>query len=577
MKKFLLGVLCGVVVAGLAGVIFVFSMIRLSDTKPAIAANSALLLRLEGEVPERPPVEIPFGPFEGQSPATVRDLWSGLKRAAADSRIKAVVLAPRSLSVGWGKLQELRDSVAAFRKSGKPVYAFLRMPGAKEYYLATAADRIYAAPEDYIDVKGLRVEAMFFKNTLDKIGVQMEVEHVGKYKDAYDVFTRTSLSPESREVYNALLDQYYGDLASTIANGRKKTVDEAKALIDRGPFVAREAKDAGLLDALGYEDQVMGDLKDKLKAGDLKRISHREYLRALTPDPSRARIALVVGEGAITQGSGSESPFGSDDGIQSGSFIRQLKRVKDDSGIKGVIVRVDSPGGDAIASDDILHEMKELSKKKPVVISMSDVAASGGYFIAATGDPIVAYSNTITGSIGVITARLNARALYDKIGIQKEILSRGRFSAMDSDYKPLTEAEREKIQQSIESTYKGFVDRVATARKKKYDDVDAIAQGRVWLGAQARQNGLVDELGGLDKAVEMIRKKANIGADQQVALVPYPSRRSLFELLLNRNEDSALMESELRRFTAQFPGARWLSAALRGGTLMLMPAHFDVH
>lgn len=577
MKKFLLGVLCGVVVAGLAGVIFVFSMIRLSDTKPAIAANSALLLRLEGEVPERPPVEIPFGPFEGQSPATVRDLWSGLKRAAADSRIKAVVLAPRSLSVGWGKLQELRDSVAAFRKSGKPVYAFLRMPGTKEYYLATAADRIYAAPEDYIDVKGLRVEAMFFKNTLDKIGVQMEVEHVGKYKDAYDVFTRTSLSPESREVYNALLDQYYGDLASTIANGRKKTVDEAKALIDRGPFVAREAKDAGLLDALGYEDQVMGDLKDKLKAGDLKRISHREYLRALTPDPSRARIALVVGEGAITQGSGSESPFGSDDGIQSGSFIRQLKRVKDDSGIKGVIVRVDSPGGDAIASDDILHEMKELSKKKPVVISMSDVAASGGYFIAATGDPIVAYSNTITGSIGVITARLNARALYDKIGIQKEILSRGRFSAMDSDYKPLTEAEREKIQQSIESTYKGFVDRVATARKKKYDDVDAIAQGRVWLGAQARQNGLVDELGGLDKAVEMIRKKANIGADQQVALVPYPSRRSLFELLLNRNEDSALMESELRRFTAQFPGARWLSAALRGGTLMLMPAHFDVH
>ncbi len=575
MKKFLLGILCGVVLAGLIGVIFVFSIIRLSDTKPAVADNSALVLKLEGDVPEKPAVEIPFGPFESQSPTTVRELWSGLRRAAADSRIKAVVLAPRGLSVGWAKLEEIRDSLAAFRKSGKPVYASLRMPGAKEYYIAAGADRIYSAPEDYIDVKGLRIEAAFFKNTLDKVGVQMEVVHAGKYKDAYDMFTRTSLSPESLEVYNGLLDQYYGDLAATISKGRKKTIEEAKAIIDRGPFVAKAAKAAGLLDALGYEDDVMTDLKNQLKSEPLKKIGHKDYFRSLTPEQGGSRIALIVGQGAILQGSG-DAGFGGEQTLTSGGFIKLLRRVRDDSSIKGVIVRVDSPGGDAIASDDMLHEMKDLSQKKPLVISMSDVAASGGYFIAATGDPIIAYPNTITGSIGVITARPNMHGLYDKLGISKEILSRGKFAAMDSDYKPLTDAEREKLKESIDSTYQGFVSRVATARKKKYEEIEPLAQGRVWLGTQAKANGLVDELGGLDRAVELVKQKAKLGADQKVTLVPYPQRRSLFDVLMNHSDDSSVVETQLSRLLSQFPSRDWIRAALQGGTLMLMPIDFAI-
>jgi protease-4 len=417
---------------------------------------------------------------------------------------------------------------------------------------------------------------MFFKNTLDKVGVKMEVEHAGKYKDAFDVFTRNSLSPESREVYNQLLDQYYANLVDVIAAGRKKTPEDARALIDKGPFVARDALAGGLVDVLGYEDQVFDDLKGRLKQGVVKRIGVRDYLKGLSPLEGSARIALVVGQGTIVQGGGGDNPFGGSEGITSGGFIRLLDRVKDDSGIKGVIVRVDSPGGDAIASDDILHQMKELSRKKPVVLSMGDVAASGGYFIAATGDPIVAYPNTITGSIGVLTARVNLRGLYDKLGIQKEILSRGQFAAMDSDYKPLTSAERAKIRESIDATYRGFVSRVASARKKKYEEIEPLAQGRVWLGAQAKNNGLVDELGGLDRAVELIRQKAKIRADQKISLIPYPPRRSLFDVLTSRMDDSSVVEAQLARWLRKVPGGDWINAALNGGALMLMPYSITV-
>lgn len=576
MKKFLLGLLCGVVLAGLIAVIFVFAVARLADTKPSIADNSTLVLKLEGDLPEKAPVEIPLGLFENSSPITVRDLWATLHRASTDSRIHAVVIVPRSLSIGWGKLQEVRECLIAFKKSGKPVYASLRMPGLREYYVATAADKIYTAPEDYLDIKGLRLEAMFFKNTLDKVGAQMEVEHVGKYKDAYDAFTRTSLSPESKQVYNELLDQYYNNLAEVIGAGRKKSPDEVKAIIDKGPFVAKEALANGLVDALGYEDQVYEDLKARLKSGDVKKIGQRDYIRALSPEEGRAKIALIVGQGVITQGSGNESPFGGDDGLTAASFNKLLRRVKADSSIKGVIVRIDSPGGDAIASDDILHEMKDLSAKKPTVISMGDVAASGGYFMAMTGDPILAYPNTITGSIGVITAHINLRNLYDKLGIQKELLSRGRFAAMDSDYKPMTPEEHDKLRSSIQSTYKGFVDRVAAGRKKKYEDVDELAQGRVWLGAQAKQNGLVDELGGLDRAVEMIKQRAKLSADQKVVLVPYPPKRSLFEVLMTRSDEASMIEARMSREIAKIPGGDWINAAMHGGVMMLMPYQITV-
>ena len=562
MKKFLLGLLAGLVLAGLTAVILFFVMVRMGGRRPAIADGSTLVLRLEGEISERSGVEVPIPMFDGAR-LTTHDTWSILKKAAADPKIKAIALMPAKLQAGWGKLNEIRMGLASFKKSGKPVYAWLRTPRTREYYLATVADKIYIAPEDIVDVKGLRAEVMFLKGTLDKLGVEAEIEHAGKYKDAGDIFTRTSLSPESREVLNSVLDGVYAHFLETVSAGRKKSPEQMKALVDQGPFLPDNALSLGLVDGLLYEDEVFGELKKKLGQEEIKKVSHRAYSRVPAASlglEGKRRIALVVGEGPIVRGSNPD-PFGNDDGIGSDSFIKLLRTVGDNKNIEGVIVRIDSPGGDAMASDDILREIKLLGKKKPLVFSMADLAASGGYYMALSGDPIVAYPNTLTGSIGVIYGKMTLRGLYEKAGVTKEILQRGRFAALDSDYQPLTEDGRKKLRESIDHIYKGFVSRVAEARKRKYDEVEPLAQGRVWLGSQARQNGLVDEIGGLDRAIELVKRKAKIDPGEQIRLIPYPGRRTLFEMLFDRSGESvfdAILNARTNAlFRQAFAGFNW--------------------
>jgi len=570
MKKFLLGFAIGIVFAGLVVLILGFAAVRMAATlggeRPvSVADTSALVLNLEGSVPEQAPVDIAIPFLQQNPPLTVLDTWKLLRRATGDTRVKALILEPRGLDAGWAKLEELRSEILAFKASGKPVYAFLRNAGTREYYLATAADKIYMAPEDELDVKGLRAELLFLKGTLDKLGVSMEFEHVGKYKDAPDTFTKTSPSPETLEVTNQILDQYYGNLIQVMADGRKLPAGAVRGVIDQGPFIGQSALDSGLVDGLIFEDEMLAQLNTQLKA-DLKKIGARSYSKAAGADPTgRPRIAYVTGDGEITRGNPGEDA--SDNGITAFGMVKQLRAVANDSSIKGVIVRVDSPGGDGIASDDILHEMKVLSKKKPVLISMSDLAASGGYFIAMTGDPVLAYSNTLTGSIGVFFGKVDLRGLYDKIGLKKELLTRGRFAAIDSEYKPLTPEEREKVQKEIQVFYKGFVQRVAEGRKRPYDQMEALAQGRVWLGAQAKMNGLVDEIGGLDRAVEMIKQRTNIAASEQVTLVTYPPRRTLLEVLLKNSSDSSELESAIKAVAGHMP---WRSLA-HGGVQHLMP------
>jgi protease-4 len=576
MKKFLLGVLVGFAVSALTAVVFFFIVARVAasfgDRAVTVADGSTLVLKLEGSVPEKPSPDIPFPAFEDQSPITVLQVWETLRKAAADSRIKAVLFEPAGVGVGWARLEEIRAELIEFKKSGKPMVAYLRAPGTREYYLATAADKIYMSSEDTLDVKGLRVEALFVKNTLDKLGVKFDVVHAGKYKDAGDLLTQTSMTPETREVLNDILDRYYGDLVNTVAAGRKKSEAEVRETIDNGPFMGHDALSRGLVDSLGFEDQAADDLKQRLNRGELKRISNRAYLKASVPSLAGGkRIALIVGEGAITRGRDNPG-FGGDTGITSGGFTKLLKQVANDSSIKGAIVRVDSPGGDAVASDEILHEVRNLSRKKPVVISMGDLAASGGYFISMTGDPIVAYPNTLTGSIGVIFAKINLKGLYDKIGVVKQPLSRGKMAELDSDYEPLSPAEQAKLRDHVDQIYQGFLKRVADGRRKKVADIEPLAQGRVWLGAEAKGNGLVDELGGLDKAVELIRKKAGMSATEKITLVPFPQKRSLFEMLLSsRSDENAAMDAALTAKIGSLLGGIPAAAWKQGGYLQVMP------
>jgi protease IV len=582
MGKFLLGLLTGAVVMVLIIVIAVFAVASLRTKPAAIADGSTLILHLNGDAPETPPVDVSIPFLQPRAPMTVENVWSMLRHAAADSRIKAVVFEPSGTTVGWAKMQEIRSDLEQFRKSGKPLVAYLKSPNMRDYYMASACSKIYMAPSDELDLKGIGLELMYFKNTLDKLGVHVDVEHAGKYKDYGDQFTRSSMSPETNEVMTSLVDDFYADLVNTIARARGKSPEAVRATIDDGPFLAKQAKAQGLVDDLRYEDEAFGEIKTTLHQTELKKTTEQEYVSV--PDSAVGaagsdRIAFVVGEGSITRGDAATVTLSGDAGLESEAFDKMLSRVANDKSIKGVIVRIDSPGGEVFATDDMWRAMNELHKKKPIVISMSDDAASGGYYMAMSGDTLVAYPGTITGSIGVVFGKANIHGLYDKLGITKDSVSRGRFARISSDYQSLSDSEKMKLREDIDAEYEDFVGKVAAARKKPASVIEPLAQGRVWLGDQAKANGLVDELGGLDRAIELIKSKSGIPARNKVSLVLYPAKRTIFDLLFRPNPD-AEADAMLSGVGLAPLRAAWHDASLRvwmrGGMLRMMPFSIQI-
>ena len=574
MVKFILGLVTGVLLVFLTFILLFFTLLRFREKPPDIANNSVVVLRLSGDVPEKAPLELPgiFG--GGDATLTVSDLWMTLRKATADPHIRAIVLEPEGLSAGWAKLEEIRSDLEQFRKSGKPVYAYLRTPGAREYYLATAADRVCLGPSDQLMLKGLRAELMYFKKSLDKLGVTVDVEHAGKYKDFGDMFTRSDMSPETREVIDSVVDGIYGGIVEHIAAGRRKSADEVRAIIDQGPFTASQAQKAGLVDALQFEDEMWSDLKEKLHIGDPHHVALDDYLK-VTPESvglqGKSKIAMLVAQGDIVRGGPGDNGADESD-LTSYGFDKLVRSVRNDSSIKGVVLRIDSPGGEVVASDDMWRELNLLSKKKPVVISMSDVAASGGYFMAMTGDPIVAYPQTETGSIGVVFGKPDLHGLYDKLGVTKDAIERGKHAGIDSDYTELTPEERQMLRDGIDESYRDFVGKVAAARHRKFEEIEPLAQGRVWLGSQAKENGLVDELGGIDTAISLVKKKANIPAGENVTLMVYPPRQSLLNMLLKRSQGADLIEARLQQVFGRVPFHAWM----KGGMLRMMPVWVDV-
>jgi protease IV len=563
MAKFLIGVATGVLLVFVGVFLLFFAALRFRERPPEVAANSVLVLRVTDDLPEESPVEIPIL-SEGPG-LTVSNVWMALRKAAADSRIKAIVFEPEGLSAGWAKLEELRHDLGEFRKSGKPVYAYLHTPSTREYYVASVADRIYIGPADQVYLKGLRGEVMYYKKTLDKLGVTVDVEHAGKYKDYGDQFTRTDMSPETREQVTAVVNGLYDQLVNGIAEGRKKTPAQVTEIIDAGLFLAPEMKKAGMIDELCFEDQMWGELEARLKSGHLRRVKAETYVRVPPEQAGKSRIALVVGQGDIVSGD-PNNPTEDEASLTSVGFTRLLRQVASDSTIRGVIVRIDSPGGEVRASDDIWREMNLLSKKKPMVISMSDVAASGGYYMAMTGDPIVAYPGTETGSIGVVFGKPNIRGFLDKLGITLDGVQRGKYADIDSLTTSLNADEQQKLRQGIDAEYQDFVDKVAASRHRTANQIDAVAQGRVWLGSDAKSEGLVDELGGLDTAISMIKKRANIPATETVRIEAYPPPRSVLDLLVRKSQED-IVDAKLRQVFRGMPFHAWM----HGGFLRIAP------
>lgn len=520
------------VAIGAAAVGMLALLLRGAGGVPALGGRSYLDLALDG-LPERPPAELGL-PFERQPPS-LRTFVESLDRAATDPGVSAVVVRLGGLGdAGWGKIQELRDALARFRRSGKPAYAFLEGAGNAEYYLASACDKIYAVPTALIAVTGLATEVTFFRATLDKLGVEAQFEGFGKYKNAPNQYTEKGFTAPHREQTEALLDSFDQQFVQALVRGRKRTPEQVREWIDGGPYDARDAQRLGLVDELLYRDELEARLKG---AG---RVTPAAYVRGARGFGfGRPQIALVYALGEIVSGRSSQSPFGGES-AGSDTLVAALRQARASGSVRAVVLRVDSPGGSGAASDVIWREVRETRRSKPVIVSMGDVAASGGYYIAMAGDVIVAEPGTITGSIGVFGGKFTLRGLYDKLGIRKEIVARGRNAALFSDYRPWSDEERAHIRAIMEAFYRDFVGRVAEHRGKTFDEAEALAQGRVWSGAEAKQRGLVDRLGGIETAIDVAKEKAGIASGQDVALVVLPARKGLFDMLFEREPEAEI-------------------------------------
>jgi len=571
MKKRTAWILVAAVAAvaiGAAAVGALALMLRGGDSVSWSATGGYLYLNLGEEIPEQPAAQELPSLFE-KRPAPLRVLVESLDRAAGDPKVGAVVLRVSVLpDVGWGRVQELRDAILRFRKSGKPAYAHIEFCSNKEYYLASACTKIYAVPTAIMDVTGLRSETMFLAGTLKKLGVEAQFEGVGKYKNAPNQFTETGFTAPHREQMEALIDSLYQQYVSGLQSGRNKTAEQVQAMIDGGPYDGQSALKAGLVDELVYQDQ----LKDRLK--DATPISPGRYARRSRGFgfDHRPKVALVYAVGDIVPGQSQSGLAG--DFVGSDTVAEALREARKDSDIRAIVLRVDSPGGSGTASDVIWREVVLAKKAKPVIVSMGDLGASGGYYISMASDAIVAQPNTITGSIGVFGGKFILRGLYDKVGITKEILLRGQNADLFSEYRPWNDEERAKYRALMVSFYQDFITRAAQGRKKTPEEIDAIAQGRVWTGTEALQHGLVDRLGGLDVALGLAKERARIGKDQDVNLVVLPEHKGFIETILERQEEGvdtvALLPPDLRHV------ARWMRSMARGDVLARLPFDLQV-
>lgn len=528
--------------------IVIITIVRALQPKSTIPKEAILMLDVRGPLPERvlveaPPFDAPFGPT--QTVQTFQSTLRALHRAKSDDRIKLVVLNISNLSAAFSKIAELRDAVEAIRASGKEVWAYLSGGSDKEYYLAAICDKIYIEPYTYVLLDGLSFESLYFKTALEKVGIEVEAIRRGKYKSAVEPFTRDSQSEADREQDEALLDAFDRAYIDAIVKGRKLSESEVRRLINEvAYFSEKELVSAKLADSVVYMKELREQLKEKFGAKERDEtifVSLSDYARE-AQERKGEKIAVIYVQGGIVDGKGAPQPDGNDN-TGDRPIVKAFEEVAEDESIKAVILRVDSPGGSVTASAKMTQAILKAKEKKPVVVSMSGVAASGGYWISADANKILAHPLTITGSIGIFTLKPNLKKLQDEIGLKRQVLVRGKYADAYNLFEKLSPEAYQKVDGLISEGYQRFLERVANGRKMQIAEVDSIAQGRVWTGEAAKRIQLVDELGGFYAAVEAAKKLAKIDSAASVQFVEYPKRKSFFELLLGGEEDES--ETEL--------------------------------
>ncbi len=467
----------------------------------------------------------------GARPLALHDLWMNLRKAKVDGRIQAVLLRLGLLQCDWAKANEMREAILDFRRSGKKVYAVIEEAPDfdMEYFVATACDRIILHPLGWLGINGIGGYVPFLKGALDKFGVRAEFEHVEEYKTAANMFTEKGFTPAHREEMESLYADLFAQYVTAAAKARGKSEAEFRALVDRGFFQGEKAKAAGLVDDCLYEDEIQALLRQDGRTPARVRFDDYTKVKPSSVGLETGRtVALIYAVGTIMTGESLPQILG-------GSTVaRWIRTARNDGSVKAIVLRIDSPGGSSVGSDVIWREVALARKIKPVIVSMSDVAGSGGYWIAMAATRIVAQPQTLTGSIGVLAGKFSIDGLLAKLGVTSEKLVFGEKADVFSPFRPFTPDERKVLKEEILWTYEQFLSKAAEGRGLTRDEVDAVGKGRIWTGRQAKDLKLVDELGGLTMALGLAKKEAAIDADEEVHLDVWPKKRSFWQTFLSR-------------------------------------------
>jgi protease-4 len=544
--------------------------IRADDKEPEIQpAGRAAYAEIEIKGSYHEGAQLP-GLF-GEVSETLDAAIARIDKAAGDEKIDGVILRINNPTIGWAKMNAFRKAIGRVQAKGKKVHAWLDGASNIDYLLASACDEIVMPEPGVLMMVGLRAEVTFYKNLFQMIGVKAEMLRVGEFKSAAEPYTRTEMSPEFRKEMEEILDDRYKLLVDTIAASRKLSGDKVSAAIDEGPLTARIARELGLIDTIGYEDDLESSLEKAAEGKTFKVVRKygkkkvdtdfggllgmskmMETLLGIEPPKRKSanpKLAIIYASGMITSGKNSTDFLSGETTMGSDTMIKAIREANKDATVKAIVLRVDSPGGSALASDLMWHELELI--KKPFVVSMGDVAGSGGYYIAMGADRIFADPGTITGSIGVVGGKFALDGAFKKIGITTDIISRGKNSGVLSSTTGFTDSERDAMQRMLNDVYDQFTTKAAQGRKMPKDKLEKLARGRIYTGSTAIKIGLVDELGSLDDAIAYAKKQAGVGPDEKLEKLVLPKATSPLESLLgplDPNADARATDAAVRQF-----------------------------
>ena len=539
--KFTLATVTGIVISSVVlffiSILVVFSMVSSSESETQVRKNSIMMLDLNGTLAERSQ-ENPLDLIMKDDYKTygLDDILSSIKKAKENEDIKGIYIQATSLGAGFASLEEIRNALKDFKESGKFVVAYGDAYTQGLYYLSSVADKVLLNPQGMLEWRGLAATPMFFKDLLEKVGVEMQVFKVGTYKSAVEPFISTEMSAANREQINVYLSSIWGQITSAVAESRNLSVEALNKEADRMLmfYPAEESVKNGLVDTLIYKNDVRDYLKnlagiDKDDNMPILGIQDMINVKKNVPrDKSGNVIAVYYAYGEIDGGSSAST----DEGINSEKVIKDLRKLKDNENVKAVVLRVNSPGGSAYGSEQIWYAVNQLKKEKPVIVSMGDYAASGGYYISCNADTIVAEPTTLTGSIGIFGMMPNAKGLTEKLGVNFDVVKPNPYADFGNLTRPMNDGEKGLMQMYVNNGYELFLTRCSDGRGISMEELDKIAQGRVWTGSTAKELGLVDELGGLDKALEIAIAKAGVDA---YTVMSYPKKEGFLESLMNTN------------------------------------------